>query len=211
MEQIMEKPAETAYSIHDLLRRRWSPRAFSERPVEPDKLRSLFEAARWAPSSNNEQPWSFVMATKDDEEAYARSFNCLKEGNKKWAFRAPVLALSVTRLNFEDDGTPNRHAFHDTGMAVFSLVIQATALGLFVHQMAGYDVEKARKDLKIPAGHDPVAMIAIGYPGDPDQLLEPYRTREVRPRERKPVSEFLFQGSWRNVAPLIRESGKGER
>ena len=199
----MEKPAENAYPIHDLLRRRWSPRAFSERPVEPDKLRSLFEAARWAPSSDNEQPWSFVMATKDDEINYRRLFECLKEGNKKWAFRAPVLALSVARLNFEDDGTPNRHAFHDTGMAVFSLVIQATALGLFVHQMAGYDVGKARKDLKIPDGHDPVAMIAIGYPGDPAHLPEPYRTREFNPRERKQISEFVFDGSWGAQAPLV--------
>jgi nitroreductase len=201
----MEKPADNAYPIHDLLRRRWSPRAFSERPVEPEKLRSLFEAARWAPSSDNEQPWSFVMATKDEEEAYARLYNCLKEGNKRWAFRAPVLALSVARLNFEDDGKPNRHAFHDTGMAVFSLVIQATALGLIVHQMAGYDVEKARKELKIPAGHDPVAMMAIGYPGDPDHLPEPYRTREFNPRERKSVSEFLFGGMWGNASPIVSE------
>ena len=199
----MEKPADNAYPIHDLLRRRWSPRAFSERPVEPDKLRSIFEAARWAPSSNNEQPWSFVMAVKDDEPAYRRLFDCLKEGNKKWAFRAPVLALSVARLNFEDDNTPNRHAFHDTGMAVFSLVIQATALGLIVHQMAGYDVEKARKELKIPAGNDPVAMIAIGYPGDPDQLPEPYRSREFRPRERKHILEFVFEASWGAQAPLV--------
>jgi nitroreductase len=192
----MEKPANTAYSIHDLLRRRWSPRAFSERPVEPDKLLSLFEAARWAPSSNNEQPWSFVMATKEDEAGYRRLFECLKEGNKKWTFRAPVLALSVARLNFEEDGMPNRHAFHDTGMAVFSLVIQATALGFIVHQMAGYDVEKARKEIKIPAGHDPVAMIAIGYPGDPDQLPDYLREREFKPRERKHMSEFVFKGAW---------------
>lgn len=107
----MEKPAETAYPIHELLRRRWSPRAFSNRPVERAVLLSLFEAARWAPSSNNEQPWSFVMATRDDEAGYRRLFDCLKEGNKKWAFTAPVLALSVARFTFEDDGTPNPHSF----------------------------------------------------------------------------------------------------
>jgi nitroreductase len=200
----MEKPADNVYPIHDLLRGRWSPRAFSERPVEPEKLRSLFEAARWAPSSNNEQPWSFVVATKDNEPGYRRLFDCLKEGNKKWAFRAPVLALSVAHLTFEDDGTPNRHAFHDTGMAVFSLVIQATALGLIVHQMAGYDVEKARNDLKIPAGHDPVAMIAIGYPGDPDQLAEPYWTREFKPRERYPIDRFVFSGEWGSQAEILQ-------
>ena len=93
-------------------------------------MQSLFEAARWAPSSNNEQPWHFIVGTKDDPSAHDRLFQCLKEGNKKWAFRAPVLMFSVARVNFEDEGTPNRHAWHDTGMAVFSLVVQATALGL---------------------------------------------------------------------------------
>ena len=169
----MEKQADTAYPIHELLQRRWSPRAFSDKMVETDKLRSLFEAARWAPSSNNEQPWQFVMATKNNPSEYDRLFQCLKEGNKKWAHLAPVLMLSVARLNFEDEGTPNRHAFHDTGMAVFSLVVQATALGLMVHQMAGFDVEKARTDLKIPDGHEPVAMIAIGYPGDRTSYRNP--------------------------------------
>jgi nitroreductase len=196
----MEKPADAAHPIHDLLRRRWSPRAYSERPVEPDKLRSLFEAARWAPSSNNEQPWHFIVGTKDDPSAHDRLFHCLKEGNKKWAFRAPVLMLSVTRLNFEDDGTSNRHAWHDTGMAVFSLVVQATALGLIVHQMAGFDVEKARTDLKIPFGYEPVAMIAVGYPGDPAVLDERLRGREFSPRERKPMGEIVFAGTW-NARP----------
>jgi nitroreductase len=196
----MEKPTDNAYPIHDVLRRRWSPRAFSERPVEPEKLQSLFEAARWAPSSNNEQPWTFVIATKDQPGEYADLLDCLKEGNKKWAFRAPVLALSVARLNFEDDGTPNRHAFHDTGMAVFSLVIQATALGLFVHQMAGYDVEKARMKLKIPDGHDPVAMIAIGYPGDSALLPDYLRERELKSRERQSINEFVFSAAWGSQA-----------
>ena len=200
----MEKPAETAYPIHELLQRRWSPRAFSDKMVETDKLRSLFEAARWAPSSNNEQPWQFVMATKNTPSEYDRLFQCLKEGNKKWAHLAPVLMLSVARLNFEDEGTPNRHAFHDTGMAVFSLVVQATALGLMVHQMAGFDAEKARTDLKIPDGHEPVAMIAIGYPGDQDLLQEPYRTREFRPRERKPIAEFVFSAEWGTPAQSLQ-------
>ena len=198
----MEKPAETAYQIHELLRRRWSPRAFSDKMVETDKLKSLFEAARWAPSSDNEQPWQFVVATKNNPSDYDRLFQCLKEGNKKWAHLAPVLMLSIARLNWEEDGTPNRHAFHDTGMAVFSLVVQATALGLMVHQMAGFDVEKARTDLKIPDGHEPVAMIAVGYPGDPDLLQEPYRTRESRPRERKPITEFVFSGEWDRPASI---------
>jgi nitroreductase len=200
----VEKQADTAYPIHELLQRRWSPRAFSDKMVETDKLRSLFEAARWAPSSNNEQPWSFIIATKDDENNYRRLFDCLKEGNRKWAFRAPVLMLSVARLNFEDEGTPNRHAFHDTGMAVFSLVVQATALGLMVHQMAGFDVEKARTELKIPDGHEPVAMIAVGYPGDPDILPDRLKQRELLPRERKPIAEFVFSAEWRSPVPFLQ-------
>ena len=123
-------------------------------------------------------------------------FDCLKEGNKKWAIRAPVLILSVARLSFEDEGTPHRHAWHDTGMAAFSLTLQATALGLIVHQMAGFDVEKARKDLAIPEGFEPVAMIAVGYQGDPAILDERLRQREAAPRERKPAREFLHIGKW---------------
>ena len=119
-----------------------------------------------APSSNNEQPWHFIVGTKDDPSAHDRLFQCLKEGNKKWAFRAPVLILSVARLNFEDEATPNRHAWHDTGMAALSLTLQATALGLIAHRMAGFDVDRARVDLAIPPGFEPVAMIAVGYSGD---------------------------------------------
>lgn len=196
----MEKPAQTHFPIHDLLQRRWSPRAFSERMVESDTLRSLFEAARWAPSSNNEQPWHFIVGTRDEPAGYDRLFSCLKEGNKKWAFRAPVLMLSVARLNFEDEGTPNRHAWHDTGMAALSLSLQATALGLIAHQMAGFDVDKARADLGIPAGFEPVAMIAVGYPGDPAILDERLRQRELAPRERKSAREIVAIGRW-NVPP----------
>jgi len=164
--------------------------------VEPEKLRSLFEAARWAPSSNNEQPWHFIVGTKADPAAYDRLFACLKEGNKKWAFRAPVLMLSVARLNFEDGGTPNRHALHDTGMAALSLCLQATAMGIIAHQMAGFDIEKARTDLGLPAGHEPVAMIAVGYPGDAAELPDYLREREMKPRERKLSTEFVSHGTW---------------
>ena len=193
---MMEKPADTQYPIHDLLRQRWSPRAFDDRPIEPEKLRSLCEAARWAPSSNNEQPWRFIVANKDYETEWNRLFACLVEGNRKWAYRAPVLILSVASLNFEDDSTPNRHAFYDTGMAVENLVLQATALGLSAHQMAGFDVEKARADLKIPSGYEPVAMIAVGYPGDLASLPDRLRERELQPRSRRPISEWTFSGQW---------------
>ena len=197
----MEKPADTHIPIHDLLARRWSPRAFAEQPVESDKLASLFEAARWAPSSSNEQPWRFVVATKDDQAAYDRLLACLLEGNRKWAFRAPVLLVSVARMQFEDDGKPNRHAFHDTGMALENLLLQAAALGLVAHPMAGFNIEQARADLKIPAGFEPVAMVAVGYPGDPALLPDYLQQREANPRERTPVSGFVYAGSW--DAPLV--------
>lgn len=199
---MMEKPADTQYPIHDLLKRRWSPRAFAERPVEAEKLRSLFEAARWAPSSNNEQPWRFLVATKENQMDYDRLFNCLVEGNRKWAHLAPVLTLSVATLTF-DDGTVNRHAFHDTGMAVENLVIQATALGLAVHQMAGFQVDKARAEFKIPDGYEPVAMIAIGYLGDPSILPDKLRQREFNPRTRRPIAEFVFGEEWSRPSPLV--------
>ncbi|MBX3330905.1 MAG: nitroreductase family protein [Nitrospira sp.] len=198
----MEKPAQTEFPIHDLLVRRWSPRAFDERPVESHTLRSLFEAARWAPSSNNEQPWRFITANKRDHEAdWNRLFDCLVEGNRRWAFRAPVLILSIASINFEDDGKSNRHAFHDTGLAAENLVLQATASGLAAHQMAGFDVEKARVDLKIPSGYEPVAMIAIGYPGDPAVLPERLRERELQSRSRRPIREWAFWGQWGTPIP----------
>ena len=199
----MEKPAETRYPIHDLLRRRWSPRAFSERRVEPDTLRSLLEAARWAPSSNNEQPWSFIVATKDDPVEFGRLLSCLVESNIQWAQHAPVLMVSVARLTFEDDGKPNRHAFHDVGLAVANLIVQATALGLVVHQMAGIFPDKIRELYGIPEGYEAVAGIALGYPGDPQSLPDGLRKRELAPRERKHVTEFVFSGRWGQASPIV--------
>ena len=200
----MEKLAPAQYHIVDLIARRWSPRAFQERPVEPEKLKSLFEAARWAPSSSNEQPWRFLVATKEQRSDYDKLLNCLSERNVKWASRAPLLILSVASLLFEDDGNPNRHAMHDTGLAVENLVLQATALGLQAHQMAGYDVEKARKECQIPSGFEPVAMIAVGYPGDLAVMPDYLRERELKPRERQPIEDFVFSAGWGRTSPLVR-------
>lgn len=200
----MEKPAEAVHPIHDVIARRWSPRAFDERPVERETLKSLFEAARWAPSSNNEQPWRFIVASKETSTDYDRLFACLVEGNRKWVFRAPVLILSVASLLFEDDGKPNRHALHDTGMAAENFVLQATALGLQAHQMAGFDTQKARETCLIPTGFDPVAMIALGYPGDPAVLPDYLREREMKPRERQPIGDFVFSIKWGQTSTLVR-------
>jgi nitroreductase len=206
----VDQQAQLQFPIHDLLARRWSPRAFDERLVEPQLLQSLLEAARWAPSSNNEQPWRFIVASKQQETDWNRLFECLAEGNRRWAFRVPVLVLSVASLHFEDDGKPNRHAFHDTGLATENLVLQATAQGLVAHQMAGFDVEKARADLRIPAGYEPVAMIAVGYPGDPAILPERLRERELRPRIRRPIGEWAFLGQW-GQSILQGDQGTGKR
>ena len=199
----MEKLAETHYPIHDLLRKRWSPRAFSSRPVEPEKLRSLWEAARWAPSSYNEQPWSFIVATKEDEAEYAQLLSCLVEGNIQWAKHAPVLMVSVAKLHFDENGERNRHAFHDVGQAVANLIVQATALGLVVHQMAGVFPDKIRELYGIPEGYEAVAGIALGYPGDPATLPERLRQRELAPRSRKTIREFVFAGRWGRPSPIV--------
>jgi Nitroreductase len=192
----MEKPAPADYPIEEVIRRRWSPRAFSDRMVEPEKLRSLFEAARWAPSSFNEQPWSFVVTTRNNPDEYAQMLSCLVEKNQQWAQLAPVLMVSVAKLNFEKSGKPNRHAFHDVGLAMGTMLVQATALGLFVHQMAGFSVDKVREAFGVPDGFEPVAAVAIGYEADPEVLPEAFREQEVGPRRRKPISEFVFAGGF---------------
>jgi nitroreductase len=199
----MEKPAQTEHPVEEIIRRRWSPRAFSDQIIEPEKLQSLFEAARWAPSSFNEQPWHFVIATKQNQEEFAALLNCLVEKNQQWARLAPVLMVSVAKLNFEKTGKPNRHAFHDIGLAMGNVCVQATAMGLFVHQMAGFSPEKVRELYHIPDGFDPVAGIAVGYPAQPDVLPWPFRAQEVGPRKRKPIDSFVFQGSWGVTSPLV--------
>ena len=199
------KIAETQYPVHELISQRWSPRAFADRLVPEDDLRRVLEAARWAPSSSNEQPWSFLVATKAYPEDYQRLFSCLVPGNQLWVGQAPVLMLSVANLVFEEDGSPNRHAMHDVGLAVENLVVQATALELFVHQMAGFDVDRARMLFQIPPQHEPAAMIALGYLGDPETLPEHLRVRELAPRTRKPLTEFVFTGLWGGPSPVVMD------
>jgi nitroreductase len=195
--QYPEKVAQTEYPIHELLARRWSPRLFEDRAVERHKILALLEAARWAPSCFNEQPWRYLVFDGSDPEAIERARQLLVEGNA-WARKAPVLMLSVARDSFEPDGAPNRHAQHDVGLASENLVLQAVALGLVAHQMAGFDMERARREFHIPDGFTPMAMIAIGYPyrGSFDDIAEKLRTKELAPRQRKPIEEIAFFGKW---------------
>lgn len=200
----MEKLADTTYPIEPLLQQRWSPRAFAERPVEPAKLLRLWEAARWSASCSNQQPWHFIVATKEDAGEYARLLSCLRENNQQWATRAPVLMVSVAKLSFDMNGQPNRYAFHDVGLGVANLIVQATALGLCVHQMAGFYPDKVRELYGVPDDFEPVAGIVLGYPGDPATLSEELRQREVAPRVRKPLEAFIFQGAWGQTSPLAK-------
>jgi nitroreductase len=200
----MQKPAPTDVPLQPLIRDRWSPRAFADKPVPPDVLRSLFEAARWAPSSNNQQPWIYIVATKDDPVNFDKVLSTLVEFNVGWAKHAPVLALSVAQIKVPKDGSPNRVALHDVGSASAQLTFEAVAHGLFVHQMAGFDPEKARRVFSIPQDWEPVAAMAIGYPGDPQKLPDRLRDRELAPRTRKPLSEFVITGTWGHTAPFIK-------
>lgn len=201
---IMEKLAETQVPIHEVIGRRWSPRAFSPRSVEPEKLQSVFEAARWASSASNEQPWAFVVAAKDDPKNYEAMLGVLVDFNRGWANQAPVLILTLAHTQFEKDGRPNRHAFYDLGQAASNLSLQATALDLATHPMAGFDVEAARQRFAVPAGWEPVSVIAVGYPGDPDSLNEKLRQRELAQRQRKPLQSFVFSRTWGSAAPITR-------
>ncbi len=196
----MRKPAPSDFPVHELIRERWSPRAFADKPVPQDVLRSIFEAARWAPSSNNEQPWAYLVATRDDKENFEKALSVLVEFNINWAKSAAALAIAVARLTFAKNNAPNRNAQYDTGAASALLSVEATARRLAVHQMAGFDPEKARQVFGIPAGWEPIAALAIGYPGDPASLPQPLKDREFAPRTRKPITEFVMAGHWGHTA-----------
>jgi nitroreductase len=204
----MEKIAETQTPIHELIGRRWSPRAFSDRPVGADKLRSVLEAARWAPSSRNEQPWAYLVATRKDPESYEALLEVLMNSNRAWAQNAPVLILTLAHTQLAKDATPNRHGFYDTGQATASLLIQATSLGLATHQMGGFDVEAARERFRVPSGWEPVSVMALGYPGEVESLPDQFREREMEQRRRKPLEEFVFSGTWGHPASILEPSEK---
>lgn len=187
--------------VHDLFRNRWSPRAFADRPVSNQDLKTVLEAGRWAASSYNEQPWRFIVARKSDGALYDKLLRVLLPFNQAWAKAAPVLVITVAKQAFTHNGTPNLHAMHDAGAALAHMGLQATALGLRVHAMAGFDREKARTELGIPEGYEPAAAVALGYPGTPDELPPPYRERELAPRARKPLEELAFGGKWNE--PLV--------
>jgi len=196
----MEKRAETDHPIHALLAARWSPVAFEPRPMPDESLASLLEAARWAPSCFNDQPWFFLVARRQDSEEFQRMLDCLVEGNRVWARNASVLMITATRNNFRRNDKPNRFAPHDLGLAVGGLLVQATEMGLAVHQMGGFVQSKARETYGIPEEFEPQTAIAVGYRDDSSTLSDDLRKREEQPRERVPLSAFVFSGSWDSPA-----------
>lgn len=199
----MNKTADTDHPVHALLAARWSPYAFADRDVSDEDLRSLFEAARWAPSSYNEQPWSYLVATRADSEEFERLLSCLVDGNQAWARHAPVLALGVTRQRFTRNDKPNAAAEHDLGLAAGGLLVEATARGLVAHQMIGILPDRARELYAIPDHSHALTGIAIGYEGDANSLPEGLRERDLAPRARKPLSEFVFGGRYGYAARVL--------
>jgi nitroreductase len=178
-------------TLNKVISGRWSPVAFSARLPEPETIALLFEAARWAPSSFNAQPWKFIYGYKGDE-VHQMLFGLINEVNKVWAKTAPVLILSMAEMIPPGRSSVNKYALHDTGMAVGNLLAQATDLGIYVHQMGGYDHQSARTVLNLPETYEPVAMMAVGYKGDPNILPENVAIREDQKRERNPMDAFVF-------------------
>ena len=193
---------EIEHPVLDVIRSRWSPAIYSPQTVEPEKLLSILEAARWAPSSYNAQPWIFLVARKEEPEEFARMLSCLVPGNVAWAQHVPVLMISVAKLQFDHNGSANRHAFHDTGIATGFLMLQAAALGVLAHGMAGFDATKARELYGIPESHEAVAAIGVGYPGDEQGAPEELRKRNQR-RPRRTLNQFVFEGRWGQPLPLL--------
>jgi nitroreductase len=192
----VEKPFPADRPILEILSRRWSARAIDPgRAVPPETVATLLEAARVAPSCFNEQPWRFLVFDGADPAALDQARSCLVEANA-WARQAPLLLLSVAVERWARDGSPNRHAQHDVGLASENLALQAIAEGLVVHFMAGFDASRARELFGIPEGDTPMAMIAAGFPGKIEDLPPKQRDRELAPRARKTLSEIAFDGRW---------------
>jgi nitroreductase len=195
------KEAQTDYPIHELGVKRWSPYSYDPtRTVSNDDLKSIFEAARWAASSFNEQPWRYVIARKEDETVFAAMLTCIREANQSWASRAPVVGLGLIKGTFTRNDKPNRVAMHDLGLASGALTFEATARGLYVHQMGGIYPDRAREVYGIPDGFEAVTGLAIGYLGKPEDLPEEMQPRDTSPRTRRPLVETVYSGFWNEAA-----------
>ncbi len=196
------KEAQPDYPIEALLARRWSPYSFAERDVPLEDLQAILEAARWAPSSYNEQPWRYLLARRSDPAAFEKLLSCLVDGNQVWAKSAPVLLIGLAIVKFARNGKPNAAAVHDLGLAAGNICVEATARGLFVHQMIGIVPERVRALYNVPDDAEPLTAAAIGYLGDGSSLPDAIQERDRGPRTRRPLASFVFQDGWDQPAPL---------
>jgi len=192
----MKVSPEFESEILEIIKNRRSRRAYIDKPIESEKIKSIFEAARWAPSSANEQPWTYIYATKEQPELWSKIFDALNDGNKSWAKDAPFLLVSLARKSYLRNEKPNSSAKYDVGAANAFLSLQATQLGLNVHQMGGFDHDKLRQNLNVPETFDLGVVMAIGYPGDHNQLPSPLQERELSPRLRYLQNEFVMNHSF---------------
>jgi len=198
----MEKHANTNHELHPELKKRWSPRAFSDKKVEKEKLQRIFEAARWAPSASNEQPWYFIVG-KAGDETYKMIFDTLVEFNQLWVQTAPIVVLAIGKINSDKSGKENGWYKYDVGQAVAHLTFQATHEGLWVHQMGGYDAQKAGEVFEVPEGYEVVSAFTLGYMGDYKVLHPNLQKMEVADRERKNTDDFIFSNKFGEKSSLI--------
>jgi nitroreductase len=197
------KKAVTDYPIQHGLADRWSPYSFDDRSVAEPDLLSLFEAARWAASSYNEQPWNYIVATNENSKEFDQLLSCLTESNQLWAKAAPVLVLGVVSLRFMKNAKDNRAAVHDLGLASGNLVMEATTRGISVHQMIGILPDKARELYQIPEHYEAWTAMAIGYSADPATMPDALKERDTTPRQRRPLKDFVFASHWKVAAPFV--------
>lgn len=188
----MIKYANTQYPVDELIKQRWSPRSFSSEKVPRETILTLFEAATWAASSRNEQPWRFIYGLKDEDESYQKIFETLIIWNQKWAKSAPVLVLAIAKTNSDYHNKPNDYALYDLGQAVATMAIQAASSEIYMHQMGGFDPEMAQQLFSIPEGYKAVSAIAIGYLGKPEALPEDMQDLETKERTRLPLDKIVF-------------------
>jgi len=198
----MNKLAKTSVPINDLAKGRWSPRAFLSKPVEREKIISLFEAARWSPSGGNEQPWRYIIGLHPDE-TWQKIFSTLFEGNQEWNQPVPVLILSVGSKISPWDGNISPYFQYDVGQSVAHLTLEAVNQGLHTHQMGGFSPERARELFEIPDTFQPLTVIAVGYMGEPELLSEKLKQRELLERKRKELREIVFSGKYGNTSHLV--------
>lgn len=190
---ILKKENPVDYKVLDVIKKRWSPRAFAQKDIPKKDILTMLEAARWTASAFNEQPWRFIVASKSDSQKYAKLLACLRKGNQGWAANAAVLMLAITKTTFSNTNGENKLARYDLGQAVSALVLQANELNIYSHQMAGIYADKVREAYNLADDYEAVTAIALGYLGDIEQLPEDLQEKEKSKRIRKSIAELIIE------------------